>query len=157
MSHSRIFQLADEPIGEQYFCEITLGIADYINSLSEKEREISLVWLQNVCADRGIEFGTDKRGDYLIVRNKEKFFKEKFEEFKEAAKELANASLQDFADEHSGVGFYLLQLNYAFEDKFGFYFVTEDCSYARPFDYFVRDYADKDKKYYIGSAFDYHC
>lgn len=176
MSHSRIFQIEDEPITTPYPYEILLDIADYTRKLREDERQDSIDWLKSWAKERGMmRVGKDKHGDYIVLTRKNDYFRDAYEQFVEAAKKLSEVSLEDFvvgnktitdADGNRsfvGVSSQVYQLENAYHDgnynsaDNGFRFVSEDCPEADPFTFFARFVMDEGRKYYIGTIWDYHC
>ena len=168
--HSRIFQLSTEPIHTSdyiseyhYDCEHWFfDIADYVCS-HRAERNSDIEWLKQCY--KGITFGTDEHGEYLIVENKAEYFQPKFDKFKTVLVEnFQNCTLEQFI---KGYNQALFMLNDAHNDKYGFYadvsgkinmWDNEICnidSELYTFDGFVRD-AISNQKYYIGGTLDYH-
>lgn len=158
--HSRIFQLSVMPIEEDNYIReskyyddwFTREIADYVDG--DTDRDADIEWLKS-CV-RGIEFGVDENGEFLIIKSREQYFEEAFRRFSSCLDEInSKNNLQDFTN---GIGC-MWNLNDAYEDKFGFYvdFTIDSDRYTDlvAFDNFVRTSKDGDK-YYIGSTIDYH-
>lgn len=153
--HSRIFQISMEPIKKhEYIMEsdywdhwFTREIADYVNG--DTDRDYDVQWLKNCYNENGMEFGTDENGEYLVIISREKYFKNKFDKFKEAINKVKDCSLEDFAKGLSDMWY----VKDVYEDKFGFY-VDADGELIN-LDSFVRGCA-VNEKYYIGGTMDYH-
>lgn len=158
MSHSRIFQISENPITEKNlihesnYDENFVGqIADYVQAIPYKEKDIEdLKWLQN-CVE-GIEIDLEART--LVVTSKEKYFEKKFETFQNIAEEISCFKIQDFINPSSHNKFQDLQE--AFNEEYAFYV---DDNYENiglaTLDTWVRN-AEEDKPYYIGQVIDYH-
>ena len=158
--HSKIFQISMEPINEyEYICEddyydhwFTNQIADYVSD--DCDREVTIKWLSD-CLN-GCNIDKDQNGYYLVVSNKEEYFKRSFERFIQALGEIGIPTLDDFIKPH---GVDLWHLQDAYEDKYGFYVdYASHSGYGMElmtFDYFVR-MCQVNTKYYIGGVVDYH-
>lgn len=150
--HSRIYQISTEPIHkDDYITESDFydhwflnSIADYVNHDTDREQDIE--WLKD-CA-KGYVVDSDEHGYYIMVTNKEEYFKRSFDEFKAALDKIKDCTIEDFV---KGIG-EMWTIDKAYEDKFGFYFYTDD---PITFDDFVR-HAELNKKFYIGATIDYH-
>lgn len=153
--HSRIFQVDSKPINkEDYIEESTYwdhwfvnSIADYVNDNCDRNDDIQ--WLKD-CA-KGYSIGCDENGEYLIIENKEEYFKNSFERFKELLDKIKDSTIQDFT---KGI-FEMYGLKNAYEEKFGFYMETDGYGLIT-MDSFIRDFPE-DVKFYIGGTIDYHC
>ena len=156
--HSRIFQISKEPIHkcdyieESYYWDhwFVGSVADYVNGYTDRNDDIK--WLKDCYEERGLSFGMDDNGEYLIVVDKTKYFAGKFEAFKKALKELSEATHNDFTS--GECGYILYNLKSAYCDKFGFYVEMKDDDTIE-FDSFIR-LAEIGDKYYIGATIDYH-
>ena len=157
--HSRIYQISKEPIDKCDYIEedryydhwFNGSIADYVNGSTDRNDDIK--WLKDCYEERGISFGVDDNGEYLIIEDKIQYFAPKFETFQKALKELTTMTLDDFVTGKSGYPLY--SLKNAFNEKFGFYVDGNDIG-MESFDGFVR-FASTGVKYYIGATIDYHC
>ncbi len=168
--HSRIFQLNTEPIGkynyisecDYYDSEFLNDIADYINDRCDRSADIK--WLQQ-CV-KGISFGRDDNGDYLVVENKGAYFQQQFEAFQIALGQVKDCTLERFSSSDDNL---LWKVNDTYEEKYGFYADVsgqvemwddgEIYNISRElltFDCFVRR-SIQGQKYYIGKTLDYHC
>lgn len=150
--HSRIFQVSMEPIHKgEYISEsdyydhwFTNTWADYVSDDCNREDDIK--WLAE-CA-KGYVVNKDAHGDYLIVYNKEDYFADAFETFKEELIKIGCPTLTEFA---SGIDLY--RLNSSYEEKCGFYVDVD--GELMTFDAFVRGCA-QGEQCYIGGTVDYH-
>ena len=157
--HSRIYQISKEPINKRDYIEeshyydhwFTNSVADYVNGNTDRDDDIQ--WLKDCYEERGLSFGTDNNGEYLVVEDKVKYFTVKFETFQKTLTELSKTTLDDFANGECGYSLYKLKEAYC--DKFGFYAEIEEADTIE-FDGFVR-LAEVGVKYYIGATIDYHC
>ena len=152
--HSRIFQVSMEPIAKYNYIEendfydhwFTNEIADYVSDSCDRDHDID--WFK--VATAGCEFGEDENGKYFIVKNKARYFADKFDKFKNAAEQLSVATIDEFVDGLSHAMYKLIQ---AYEDKYGFYIDADGELMTR--DEFIRGCAT-DEKYYFGNTIDYH-
>lgn len=155
--HSRIFQVSKNPIHKIDYIEesnyydhwFTNEIADYVDGGTDRDDDIQ--WLDS-CA-KGYEVAVDDNGYYFVVNNKEQYFAEAFNRFKEALVEIGEPTIEDFIK-----GIDLWKLKDANEDKFGFYVDYDGFDYGSElltFDRFMR-MCELGTKYYIGGTIDYH-
>lgn len=156
MSHSRIFQVSEEPIEKidyitksRYWEHWFLNEhADYV---AESNREDDIKWLKEV-AYKGIEFGEDEYGEFLVVTSKTDYFAKKFTRFTTDLEDISKMALTDFASARASIW----KLEDAFEDKYGFYIDdTSQFGEFSTFDRFIR-ICNENTKYYIGGTMDYH-
>lgn len=153
--HSRIFQVSMEPIDKDDYIEesdyydhwFTNSVADYVSD--SKYRDEDLKWIEDCYDTRGIKFGVDNNGEYLIVEDKRKYFENSFNKFMKALDKIKDCTIDDFATGVDG----MWKLKDSYEEKFGFY-VDADGE-LMTFDSFVRHCA-VGRKYYIGGTVDYH-
>lgn len=152
--HSRIFQVSLNPIDKNdyiresdYWDHWFLNeVADYVDDDCDAYDDVK--WLQD-CV-KGITFGGDENGTYLVVVSREEYFRRSFEKFKITLDKIKDCTLEDFSK-----GFHeMWQLKDSYEEKFGFY-VDADGE-LMSFDRFVR-LCTTEEKYYIGGTLDYHC
>lgn len=156
--HSRIYQISKNPIAKCDYIEedkyydhwFTNSIADYVDGDTNRKEDIE--WLKDCYEARGISFGTDANGEYLIVEDKTKYFAKKFEAFQKTLTELSETTLDDFVSGKCGISLHRFKESY--DNTFGFYVDGEDFG-TSTFDEFTR-YADVGMKYYIGATLDYH-
>jgi hypothetical protein len=126
----------------------THSIADYVNE--DCYRDEDLKWLEDCYDEKGIKFGVDNSGEYLIIESKKAYFENSFNKFMETLDKIKNYTIDDFAQ-----GFFEMWiLKKSYEDKFGFYMDTEDNELIT-MDSFVRTYPEN-VKVYIGGTIDYH-
>lgn len=153
--YSRIYQLSCEPIPkEKYIVEdffydhgFTYTVADYVSGSCRRAD------VKKIAENKpGIEGGIDENGEFFIIRDKEKYFKEEFKNFLKILDELKEATLEDFAEDNS-VEIRMRALNEEYCCKTGSYTILNDK--IVPFDEFVR-YGVFDVKYYIGAILEYH-
>lgn len=153
--HSRIFQVSTSPIKkEDYINEshywdhwFTNEWADYVSDDCDRKDDID--WLEARYSKKGIEFGADENGEYFIVKNKQTYFADKFEHYKEIIDKLKQYTLDDFVN-----GLHeMWSLKNLHEDKTGFYADVD--GELVTFDGFVR-LCVAEEKYYVGGTVDYH-
>ena len=162
--HSRVFQLEDnlevtkdyplcesDLIGDWDTLERFVGcVADYVYSDTRKEEDIE--WLINVLEPYKDFFVVDKNEEGLyesitfLKGFKEKYFEEKFNNFKALASKI---TLKEFCDSIE-----VYKLKKTIDSKYGFYVWNGDAWCT--FDTFVR-YLDSEDKYYFGNTIGYHC
>ena len=151
--HSRIFQVDTKPISDydyieedNYFDHWFLNqIADYVSD--DYDRDASIEWLAE-CAN-GCEIDHDNNGYYLVVCDKEAYFKNKYDMFVGALNKLGIPTIDQFVN-----GIDMWQFESAYDDKFGFYIDSSDFGLIT-LDEFIRRSNELDK-YYIGGVVDYH-
>ena len=156
--HSRIYQISKNPIPKCDYIEesnyydhwFTNSVADYVNGNTDRYDDVK--WLKDCYEEKGLSFGVDDGGEYLVVEDKTKYFAVNFENFRKAFEELSKTTFDDFVNGKCGTSLYRLKESY--NDKFGFYVECEDCG-CETFDSFVR-YVPVGVKYYIGATIDYH-
>ena len=156
--HSRIFQISKNPIDkEDYIDELhyydhwfTNSVADYVNGGTNREDDIG--WLKECYENRGLSFGVDNGGEYVIVVDKYKFFEESFEAYQKALKELSEVTIDDFVTGKYGMK--MCRLTSAYDDQFGFYVDSKE-SGLETLDTLIR-HSDNGTKFYIGATIDYH-
>lgn len=124
----------------------TNSIADYVSDSTNRVEDIN--WLES--CTKGIIVSSDEDGEFLIVTNREKYFKNAFEDFKEAIEIIKDFTITEFAN---GSSYDIWKVSNAYEDKYGFY-VDADGKLIT-LDNFVRMCA-LNEKYYIGATLDYH-
>lgn len=152
--HSRIFQISKNPIKkEDYIKESNYWdhwflneVADYVSDDCDAYDDVK--WLQD-CV-KGIIFGGDENGTYLVVVSREEYFRRSFEKFKITLDKVKDCTIEEFS---TGIH-EMWQLKDLYEEKFGFYVDVD--GELMSFDSFVRLCATKEK-YYIGGTIDYHC
>ena len=154
--HSRIFQLSKKPIPRDEYLEesffydhwFTQEIADYVDG--DTDRPCDMEWLTSQKA--GISIGNDDAGDFLIIKDREKYFAKAFTRFKKSFEDVEKQiSQEEFA--RVGMAGPIRQLGNCYNEQFGFYAVLDGD--VTTFDSFVRN-ADVDEKHYIGATLDYH-
>ena len=154
--HSRIFQVSTRPIDKaDYITEsdywdhwFTHSIADYIDG--DCYRDEDLKWLEDCYDEKGIKFGVDNNGEYLIIESKVKYFDEAYKRFKKLIKTISECGITHFIN---GIDEFW-DLKNVYEDKFGFYMQTDDDG-LMTMDNFIRTYPEN-VKVYIGGTIDYH-
>lgn len=152
--HSRIFQVSANPINETDYIDechywehwFTNEIADYVANSTDRDGDIE--WLMD-CV-KGIIISEDENGKFLIVTDKEKYFKNSFENFQKAINKVSKYTIDDFIQNSS---YEIWKIKNSYENRFGFYI---DCNYdLMSLDRFIR-LSPINKKYYIGGTVDYH-
>ena len=153
--HSRIFQVSTKPIQEVDYIEesdywdhwFTREWADYVSDDCDRNDDIG--WLESCYGKKGIEFGTDDNGEYIIIKSKQEYFADKFKQYAEVLDKLKQYTLDDFVN-----GFHeMWSLKNLYEDKYGFY--ADADGELMTFDNFIRE-CETEEKYYIGGTLDYH-
>ena len=153
--HSRIFQVSMEPFDECDYIEesnyydhwFTNSIADYVSDSFSRSEDLK--WLEDCYDTKGIEFGVDDNGEYLVIKSKQKYFKDNFEGFIDILNKIKERTLDDFM---YGIP-ELYTLNALHEDKYGFYIDAN--GELMTLDSFIR-LCTTEEKYYIGGTIDYH-
>lgn len=152
--HSRVFQLAREPISkEDYITSFSLDgcfigqIADYANE--SKNREEDLEWLASAIEPHGAILDYKKETIYFPEGFKVSYFKKRFEAFREVVERI---TLETFAGVSTMSGLDMHRLKSLIEDEFSFYIYVD---YPQTLDDFVRD-LEEDTSYYVGAIMDYH-
>lgn len=153
--HSRIFQVSLKPIEKcDYITEndyydhwFTREWADYVSGDCDRKDDIQ--WLKDCYETKGVEFGADDNGEYIIIKNKQSYFEDTFKNFMELIDKIKNYTLEDFTN-----GIHeMWSLKNAYEDKMGFY--ADADGELLTFDDFIRQCVTEEK-YYIGGTIDYH-
>lgn len=156
--HSRIFQISTQPIHkEDYIVESTFydhwflcSVADYVNDQTDRIEDIA--WLKESFITKGLEFDSDEYGEYFVIADKNLYFAQKYTTFIKAARELANATPDNFVKDEIASTMYAL--NRAYTDDRSFYIYVDEDNLS-PLDEFIC-YCEVDTKYYIGATIDYH-
>lgn len=152
--HSRIFQVDTNPINETDYIDeccywdhwFINEVADYVANSTDRDGDIE--WLMEY--SKGIIISEDENGKFLIVTDKEKYFKNAFENFQEAINKVSKYTIDDFIQSSS---YEIWKIKDSYENRFGFYI---DCNYdLMSLDRFVRLFTIN-LKYYIGGTVDYH-
>lgn len=162
--HSRVFHVEqdidyehDNDLSEKLFDNRFVGtIADYVNDLSELDEtdkyNDSILWFTDYMSKTlGNLFVFDNKDKSFEFSKgfKQKWFKERYEDFKDAADDI---TLDDFA----GNDILIYKIKNMLDEKYGFYIYSEDNSYET-IDSFIRCEAKEHTKYYIKDIADYHC
>lgn len=159
--HSRIIQLSKKPIDkEEYIKESDFfgydgesgfvgTIADYVNEHTNTAEDIK--WFVSCYEEYGVTHD-EKNGTLTFKKGfLEKYFKERFEQFKELS---SNLTMEEFTN---SFGMERYRIEKALEDTFGFYIYIED--YNSTMDTFARMYlksSNGDQTFYTGNTIDYH-
>ena len=109
--HSRIFQLSETTIPEEEYMSdtdfvdhwFTYSIADYT---SDSDRGEDIEWLKDVYDGKGISFGADEGGEYIVIVDKALYFQNGFSAFQNMLKVLQNASLEEFISSRTSMAMY---------------------------------------------------
>ena len=152
--HSRIFQVSTNPINETDYIDeccywdhwFINEVADYVANSTDRDGDIE--WLMEY--SKGIIISEDENGKFLIVTDKEKYFKNAFENFQEAINKVSKYTIDDFIQSSS---YEIWKIKDSYENMFGFYIDCNDDLMS--LDRFVR-LSPINKKYYIGGTVDYH-
>lgn len=158
--HSRIFELSTSPIHRkeritsygipEWFCG---SIADYVDDISESEREGELTWFVS-------RFGEhcSRAGDKISFgeKVKESYFAAKYRTFISSLS-AALCTLKDFsgASEDTNLPMVMFRLQESYEDRYSFYVYDHDIEELLTLDSWVRR-TDLSKSYYLGGVIDYH-
>ena len=122
-------------------------VADYVG---KSEREEDIAELVDYLAEKApdcFEYDLAENSITFKAGFKQKYFRQKFEEFKRKA---AAIELKDFAEDTYKT-YELMQL---LDDRHSYYVYMN--GYWETFDSFVRGTMEEGKKYFIGATFDYH-
>lgn len=152
--HSRIFQVSTNPINETDYIDeccywdhwFINEVADYVANSTDRDGDIE--WLMEY--SKGIIISEDENGKFLIITDKEKYFKNAFENFQEAINKVSKYTIDDFIQSSS---YEIWKIKDSYENMFGFYIDCNDDLMS--LDRFVR-LSPINKKYYIGGTVDYH-
>ena len=151
--HSRIIELSKEPINvDERICESDYYDNGFIGSNADYvapcDRTDAINWICGFLKNKDAitEFDTNK----IVFSEdvKEKFFRDKFNEFKKLTSEI---TFEQFAGEND---FQLYLIKQSIEDTSGFY-VHYD-GYYWTLDCFIRICVEDNSTWYIGGALDYH-
>ena len=160
MSHSRIFQITEEPVApEKFITEIDFcehlfldSVADYVSE--DVVRFDDTNWLrrqlQNV-----VSFDTADTFS-VLPGGKEVYFAKAYKEFVAARQKTMALGLVEFASGH-GFSEPMRIMNDAFNEEFGFYVALGDSDHLEivTLDVFIR-FAEIGRRYYIGGILNYH-
>lgn len=173
--HSRIFQISDSPISESdYMTEDIIleeewfmnTVADYVTAAN---REDSIDWFVD-CHD-GLEcfiYENDRNVFRLTHDFKTKFLRPDFDELRKIVNHLQNTlnneatAFKDFVSGVGDIGFDIWKLHNITSPYGGFYVFYQWTEGDEPYeelmtlDSFMRHHAECGKRYYFGSALDYH-
>ena len=152
--HSRIIELSrkivevdDRICEDDYYDNGFIGnIADYV---AECNRIDAIEWFAGYLQSRDVITEFDFVKMVFSSDVKEKFFRDKYEEFKKLTSEL---SFEEFTD---SFGMDLYRIQNCISEKFGFYVHYDGCYYT--LDNFIRECVKDGETWYIGGVLDYHC
>lgn len=157
--HSRIFQVSEQLIDKSDYIKESFfydhwflnEVADYVNAKTDRQSDIE--WLKG-CHKQGITFGADENGEFFIIVDKNKFFEQKFNAFKDALQKLSAMTIDEFVADTNNIDMY--NMRQAYNETYGFYTCNNGyCDDLHTMDEFIR-FAETDTKYYIGATIDYH-
>ncbi|MDN5317587.1 MAG: hypothetical protein PWR08_1712 [Thermoanaerobacterium sp.] len=151
--HNMIFQLSEEIIEsddflyeEELYDNFVGSIADYVNGDIDRNAAISELVIS--LTPYGIIYDPTEQSIIFKKGFKETYFKERYTNLKKYVSEL---TLEEFSG--SADSFSLYRIKKIIEDKYGTYIYFDNVYIT--FDQFVRE-MEEGKKYYFGSAIDYH-
>ena len=152
--HSRIFQIEKEPIKKEDYIDsfsipewFTESVADYASDDSNREEDIE--WLMSAALG---SIASVEGNKIIFSSDINEYFKEKYKEFANAAKELYTATLTEFISGDS-IDMALFRLKSAYDDRYSFYIYSDYdlCT----LDDFMR-HVKAGETYFIGGTVDYH-
>lgn len=155
MSHYLIVELSEQPVDIEdrisaYGLEEDQDIqyaADYVQDLEDNDMSYEEAVEDFLDELEGIAI-YNKEDNSITFTDTEKYFEEDFKAVKDM---VANATLENFIDDS-----WAYKLRKHIRDQFGTYIHhTGECSW--PISEFLREYAKKGAKFYIGGICDYHC
>lgn len=153
--HHTIYQFSDKPIAEANYISTRMfddehwflrTIADRVDD-SNRDVDIDILTRKAIRTGFTVDKDNNKK-DYLLIKDKHRYFIDKYTHFHQVAHEMAQWTISDFIN-HRNIN----RIRYAFAEKFEDYVVYEGG--LIPFDEFMR-IAKEDVKYYIGGTLDYH-
>lgn len=152
--HSSMYQLSEgveEKIEEEEIYGFVGTIADYMIEVEDKTEDIK--WLLSSFPKGLFVYNDLEKSIEFKEGFKEEFFRAKYEDFK---KNTENLTLEEFsgADNKFNIGpnsLYLIE--HLLDNKYGFYIYCDD--YYQTLDNFVRYSSLLEKKFYIGTIFNY--
>lgn len=155
--HSRIFQVSKEPIDKEDYIDesnyiydhwFTNSVADYVSNSCYRDEDLK--WFEDCYEEKGIKFGVDDNGEYLIIESKVKYFEKSFKRFKELLEKINSYDITGFT---KGIDEFW-ELKNEYEEKYGFY-IHLDGDELMTLDDFARTHPEN-VKFYIGGTIDYH-
>ena len=157
--HGRIYQIETHPITEDetlrmswHTDDVKPEIADYVDD--DPDPADSIAWLKENLVNRcGDTITILKDGFILHEGFREAYFQHAYERFQENLRKLEGRPLADFAA--GKLWREMFNLRDSYEDKFGDYVWSED-EYLRTRDWFMRNVAKPEVRYYFGGTLDYH-
>ncbi|MBE0069946.1 hypothetical protein [Thermoanaerobacterium thermosaccharolyticum] len=151
--HGLIYQLSNEIIKEddllyeeELYDDFVGQIADYVNG--DIDRNAAINELVVSLMPYGIIYDPTDQSIVFKKGFKESFFKERFAKLKKYVSEL---TLEEFSGSTDTFPLYCIKKT--IEDKYGMYIYSDNVYIT--LDEFVRN-MEEGKKYYFGSAIDYH-
>jgi superfamily II helicase len=151
--HSFIYQLSNEIIKEddllyeeELYDDFVGQIADYVNGNIDRNAAINELVIS--LTPYGIIYDPTDQSIVFKKGFKESFFKERFAKLKKYVSEL---TLEEFSGSTDTFPLYCIKKT--IEDKYGMYIYSDNVYIT--LDEFVRN-MEEGKKYYFGSAIDYH-
>ncbi|MEG6569129.1 hypothetical protein [Thermoanaerobacterium thermosaccharolyticum] len=151
--HSLIYQLSDEIIEsddflneEELYDSFVGSIADYVNG--DIDRNAAINELVISLTPYGIIYDPTEQSITFRQGFKEAFFKERYTNLK---KYVSKLTLEEFSGSTDTFPLYCIKKT--IEDKYGTYIYFDNVYIT--LDEFVRN-MEEGKKYYFGSAIDYH-
>lgn len=92
-------------------------------------------------------------GDCIVIKNRESYFKEKYEKFSNAVSDLADVSYGTFSNADNHVYSKIFELTSSYNDKYDMY--IRDDGGTQTLDHWMRKVKNGDR-FYIGGVLDYH-
>ena len=160
MSHSRIFQIAEEPVSVEDYIEehdfyenwFVGAIADYVSSDCTRDDDLkSLRFLLE--RNKAASFNESNNSFTIIPGGKESYFAQAYDNFATEREKTLNVGLTEFASSGDFAESVRL-MGAAFNEEFSYYVVPFEDEIIT-LDEFIR-YAEIGKHYYIGGTLDYH-
>ena len=156
--HKRIYQITTSPVEAGEYISVSnfdsLGflesVADYISD--DIDRTYELGNLRESLEKSGAA-AFDDDGSFLILPSgKEAWFRERYKEFNEVARQAVTVSLEEFVrGGHCASLIEMFKIYYC--DEYGAYVSSDEFS-TMPLDEFIRD-CEPGERYYIGGILEY--
>lgn len=160
MAMNTIYQISREPISEveyltesKYYDNFVGYITDYVNDDTDRELDIqNLIDILENIAD--VQTSEDNQV-FFIIKNKELYFEETFDNFKECAEKLSKINLEEYSTD--GITSSMMnELNRCYSYKYGTYIDDNGEEFGLiTLDDFLRQ-AQNGDKFYIGATIGYH-
>ena len=157
--HGRIYQIETHPVTDDETLSMSWNpddikpeIADYVDE--DPGPAYTITWLKENLANRCGDTITILEDGFILHEGfREAYFRHAYERFQENLCKLVDRPLVDFAA--GKLWREMFNLRDSYENKFGDYVWSED-EYLRTRDWFMRNVAEPEVRYYFGGTLDYH-